>query len=80
MGLAVLGGATIPLYLFKDLGENVWRVAHISPHAWAIESFEELVAYDGGLGDVYVFLLILLGYATVLFTLATWRLRTVLTR
>lgn len=79
-GLAVLGGAMIPLYSFKYISETVWRIAHLSPHAWAIESFEELVAFDGGLADVGVFLLILLGYAVVLFGLATWRLRTVLTR
>ncbi|MDJ0771553.1 MAG: ABC transporter permease [Ilumatobacter sp.] len=80
MGLAVLGGATIPLYAIKYMDETLWKVAHISPHAWAIESFEELVAFDGSVVDIAPFLGILLGYAIVVFALATWRLRTVLTR
>ncbi len=80
MGLAVLGGATIPLNAIKYLDETLWKVAHISPHAWAIESFEELVAFDGSMIDIAPFLGILLGYAVATFALATWRLRTVLTR
>ncbi len=79
MGLAVLGGATFPLVAIKFLNETAWQVAHIAPHAWAIESFEELVTADGGLADIGVFLLILLGYAVVLYSLAVWRLQRVLT-
>jgi ABC-2 type transport system permease protein len=80
LGLAALGGAMIPLVAFEFLSETVWRVAHVTPHAWALESFEELVGYDGGFAEIAGFLLILLGYAAVFFTLGTWRLRKVLTR
>ncbi len=52
----------------------------MTPHAWALEAFEELVAYDGGFAEIAVFLLILLGYAAIFFALGTWRLRAVLTR
>lgn len=80
LGLAALGGAMFPLAVFELLSTTVWRVAHITPHAWALESFEELVGYGGGFGDIAGFLLILLGYAAVFFTLGTWRLRAILTR
>lgn len=80
LGLAALGGCMFPLAVFEILSETVYRVAHITPHAWALESFFTLVAEDGGLGDIAGYLAILLGYAIVLFGLATWRLRRVLVR
>jgi ABC-2 type transport system permease protein len=80
LGLAVLGGATLPLHTFKVISETVWQVAHISPHAWALEAYEELITADGGLTDIAGFLLILVVYAVVFFALAIWRLRVVLTR
>ncbi len=80
LALAALGGAMFPLAVFELMSTTVWQVAHITPHAWALEAFEELIAYDGGLGDIAGFLLILLGYAAVFFTIGIWRLRTVLTR
>ncbi len=80
LALAALGGAMFPLAVFELMSTTVWRVAHVTPHAWALEAFEELIAYDGGLGDIAGFLLILIGYAAVLFTIGIWRLRTVLTR
>lgn len=80
LGLAALGGCMFPLAVFEILSDTVYRVAHVTPHAWALESFLVLVAEDGGVGDIAVYLLILLGYAAVLFALATWRLRRVLVR
>lgn len=80
LGFAALGGAMIPLAAFEFMSDTVWRVAHVTPHAWALEAFEELVAYDGGFAEIAVFLLILLGYAAIFFALGTWRLRAVLTR
>lgn len=80
LGLAALGGAMFPLAAFELLSDTVWRVAHITPHAWALESFEELVGYGGGFGDIAGFLLILLGYAAIFFAVGAWRLRAILTR
>lgn len=80
LGLAALGGCMFPLAVFEILSDTVYRVAHITPHAWALESFLSLVAEDGGLGDIAGYLAILAGYAVVLFGLATWRLRKVLVR
>ncbi len=80
LGFAALGGAMIPLASFEILSDTVYRVAHVTPHAWGLEAFLTLVAEDGGVGDIAGFLLILLAYAAVFFLLATWRLRTVLVR
>lgn len=80
LGLAALGGAMMPLAVFEVLSDTVYRVAHIAPHAWALEAFLDLVAFDAGLGEIWVFLLILLGYAVLFFGLATLRLRRVLVR
>ncbi len=70
----------MPLAVFEVLSDTVYRVAHIAPHAWALEAFLDLVAFDAGLGEIGVFLLILLGYAVLFFGLATLRLRRVLVR
>lgn len=80
LGLAALGGAMIPLAQLKLLSDTVYNVAHVTPHAWALEAFQSLVADKGGVADIAGFLLILAGYAAVLLLLATWRLRAVLVR
>ncbi|MDH3250081.1 MAG: ABC transporter permease [Acidimicrobiia bacterium] len=80
LGLAALGGCMFPLAVFELLSDTVYRVAHVTPHAWALEAFQKLVAEDGGIGDIWLFLLVLVGYAGVLGVLAVWRLRRVLVR
>jgi ABC-2 type transport system permease protein len=80
LGLAALGGCMFPLAVFALLSDTVYRVAHVTPHAWALEAFQKLVAEDGGVRDIWAFLLVLVGYAAVLGALAVWRLRRVLVR
>lgn len=80
LGLAALGGAMFPLAALKLISDTVYRVAHITPHAWALEAFQTLVAERGTVADISGYLLILVGYAAVLILLATWRLRAVLVR
>ena len=80
LGLAALGGCMFPLAVFKFLSDTVYRVAHVTPHAWALEAFEALVVDRAGVVDIAPFLLVLVGYAAVLGLLATWRLRKVLVR
>jgi ABC-2 type transport system permease protein len=80
LGLAALGGCMFPLAVFELLSDTVYRVAHVTPHAWALEAFQKLVAEDGGLADIWLFLLVLVGYAALLGVVAVWRLRRVLVR
>ncbi len=80
LGFAALGGCMVPLQVFEVISPGLYNVAHITPHAWGLEAFDSIVINNGTLADIAVFLAILLGYALVLYTLAIWRLRVVLTR
>jgi ABC-2 type transport system permease protein len=77
LGLAALGGCMLPIELFSP---TMTRVAHLTPHAWALDGFAELVRRDGTVADILPELGVLTAYATVLLVLAAWRLRVVLTR
>jgi ABC-2 type transport system permease protein len=73
---AAIGGSMAPLDAFPT---TVRKVAHVTPHAWANDAFNHLLVNGGGFGTVLLDVAILCGYAVVLLTLATWRLRRVLT-
>lgn len=77
LGLAALGGAMLPIELFS---ETMQRVARVTPHAWALSGFAELTRRDGAVADILPELGVLAGYATLLFVVASWRLRAVITR
>lgn len=75
LGLAALGGAMVPLEVFSPVMD---KVAHLTPHAWAIESLGEVQA-GGGIGDIGSKLAILGGYAVVLLAVSSLMLRRALT-
>ncbi|HET9259824.1 MAG TPA: ABC transporter permease, partial [Acidimicrobiia bacterium] len=77
LGLAALGGAMFPLDLFPA---TMQRIAHVTPHAWALDGYAELVRRGGTTMDILPELGVLLTYAVVLLALAAWRLRVVITR
>ncbi|MGH8913001.1 MAG: ABC transporter permease [Acidimicrobiia bacterium] len=77
LGLAALGGCMLPIELFSPA---MSRVAHLTPHAWALDGFAELVRRDGTVADILPELGVLFAYAAVLLLIAAWRLRVVLTR
>jgi ABC-2 type transport system permease protein len=66
------GGAMVPIEIFSDAMRTA---AHITPHAWALDGFAELVRRDGTLADILPELGVLAGVGAVLFALAGWRLR-----
>jgi ABC-2 type transport system permease protein len=80
LGLAALGGCMLPLSIMKVFSPGLWRVAHITPHAWGIEAYEEIIVRGGGLSDITLDLAVLAAFALAMFALATWRLRVTLTR
>ena len=80
LGRAARGGCNLPLDNMKIFAPTLWRVAHITPHAWGIEAFEELILRGGGALDILPELAVLAGFAIIVFGLATWRLRVALTR
>jgi ABC-2 type transport system permease protein len=77
LGLAALGGCMVPVELFSP---TMQKVAHLTPHAWALDGFAELVRRNGTVVDILPELAVLTAYATVLLVLAAWRLRITLTR
>lgn len=77
LGLAALGGAMFPIELFSP---TMQKVAHLTPHAWALDGFAELVRRNGTIVDILPELGVLIVYAAVLLALASWRLRAVITR
>ena len=75
--LAALGGAMVPLELF---GDTMRQIAHITPHAWAIDGFDELIRFNGTIPDIVREIAVLFAMGVVLIVLASWQFRRVLTR
>jgi len=80
IGMAALGGAMVPLSVMRVFSQTLYRVAHITPHAWGISAFEQLVLYGGGISDVLPQLGVLATFAAAVIALGAWRLRIALTR
>ena len=76
LGLAALGGSMVPLEVFPD---TMRTIAHVTPHAWGNDAFNDLVSHGGNVSDILQELGVLAAYAFVLLTLATWRLRRAIT-
>lgn len=70
--LSALGGAWVPLEI---TGPTFSTIGHISPVAWALDGFENIIARGLGFSSVLVPAAALLGYALLFFILATWRFR-----
>jgi ABC-2 type transport system permease protein len=77
LGLAALGGCMVPLEIFSP---TMQTIAHITPHAWAVEGFTELIRSEAGVTDIALQIAVLLAFAVVLMGLAAWRLHRVITR
>ena len=74
LGIAfgMLGGCMWPL----EIVPTAMRTAgHLIPHAWAVDAWTTLLSRGGGLADIATQLAVLLGFAAVLLTVATQRLR-----
>jgi ABC-2 type transport system permease protein len=77
LALGALGGTMLPLELYNSTMNSV---AHITPHAWAIDAFTEMGRHGATLVDVLPEVGVLGGMAVLLIALASWRLRVTLTR
>ena len=76
LGLAALGGCMVPLEVFSP---TMQKVAHVTPHAWAIEGFTALIRTGVGVRGIVPQLAVLTGIGLVLLALASWRLRRAIT-
>lgn len=70
--LAPLGGAWWPLEIVPPFMRTI---GHISPIAWAMDGFTELIHYNGGLVDILPMLGALMLTTAILMAFATWRFR-----
>lgn len=70
--LAGLGGAWVPL---EVTGAAFQAVGHLSPVAWGMDGFKDILVRGGGLELVWLPALALLGYAMAFFGFAVWRFR-----
>ncbi len=70
--LAGLGGAWVPL---EVMPAGVQSLARLTPLAWVMTGFQDIVVRGLGTVAVVQSTLVLLGYAAVVFVLAAWRFR-----
>jgi ABC-2 type transport system permease protein len=68
--LSALGGAWVPLEI---TGPTFSAIGHLSPIAWALDGFENIIARGLGFSSVILPAAALVGYAVLFFALATWR-------
>jgi len=69
---ASLGGAWFPL---EVAGETFSRIGHLTPTAWAIDGFQNIILRGQGMESIFLPVLILLGSGAVFFGLSVWRFR-----
>ncbi len=72
--LSGLGGAWMPL---EFTGAAFQSIGHVSPVAWAMDGFKNIVARGLDFGSVLLPAAALAGYALLFFTLAAWRFQRV---
>jgi ABC-2 type transport system permease protein len=77
--------ALIPMFIFSAMG-GAWMpleftsktfqaIGHLSPVAWAMDGFKNIIARGMGLDSVLIPAAALLGYAVLCFGLGVWRFR-----
>lgn len=69
---ASLGGAWFPL---EVAGETFSRIGHLTPTAWAIDGFQNIILRGQGLESTLLPALILVGSGLVFFGLSLWKFR-----
>jgi len=69
---SAIGGAWMPL---EFTSKTFQAIGHLSPVAWAMDGFKNILARGLGLESVLIPAAALLGYAVLFFGLAVWRFR-----
>lgn len=70
--LSALGGAWVPL---EFTPETFQRVAYVTPLAWVMDGYKDILVRGQGVESLTTAILILLAYAGALLALAIWRFR-----
>ena len=69
---SALGGAWFPLEI---AGKTFAAIGHLTPTAWAMDGFQNIIVRGQGLSSVLLPVGILLAYAAVFFAVAIWRFK-----
>jgi ABC-2 type transport system permease protein len=69
---SALGGAWFPLEI---TGKTFSTIGHLTPLAWAIDGFQNILVRSLGLGSVVLPVGVLMVYGAICFGLAVWRFR-----
>lgn len=72
LALAALGGCMVPFEVFPGWLRSV---AHITPHAWAVDAFTEVIQRGGGVGQIGLELTVLALFGISLLVAASISLR-----
>ena len=72
MTLAPLGGAWWPLEIVPDFMKTI---GHLSPVAWGMDAFQEMMFYGGTVADILPMMGVLLAMAGVFFAFGVFRFR-----
>jgi ABC-2 type transport system permease protein len=72
IALGMLGGCMWPLFIVPPIMQTI---GHATPHAWAMDSFIDLIGRGAGVGDIAGNVAVLAVFAAVLLTLGAWSLR-----
>jgi len=75
IALGMLGGCMWPLAL---VGPTMRTIGHLTPQAWAVDAWTDLLSRGGSLADILQPLAILIAFAIALLTVAVTRLRHIL--
>ncbi|MGH9198095.1 MAG: ABC transporter permease, partial [Acidimicrobiia bacterium] len=70
--MAALGGSMVPRFIMP---ETMQTIGLITPHAWAIEGYHDVIVRNEGLIDVLPAFAALLGFAAVFFAVGVARFR-----
>ncbi len=70
--MAGLGGSMVPRFVMPDAMQTIGL---ITPHAWAIDGYQEIIVRNGGIVDVLPHTMVLLAFAAVFYTAGTLRFR-----
>jgi ABC-2 type transport system permease protein len=67
---AGLGGAWVPL---EYTGEVFRTIGHLTPVAWGMDGFQNIISRGLGFGSILIPVLALFGYAILFFGIAAWK-------
>ena len=70
--LSALGGMMVPTFVMPEIMKTL---SLLTPHAWALSGYHDVMLRGLGLADVWKETVVLLGFAVLFFLIAVWRFR-----